>query len=103
MEKSIYSIQGYIPSDEKIAFVTIYKLCKIGKVKPNYIWVLITGEGGIGTSTDEICETPEDALIKLFGFQDEINKVLKCDFEKALEIYNETKDILNKRLLTNKI
>lgn len=98
MEKTIYSIQGYIPSDENVVVMSLYKLCKIGKEKPFYMWIRVNGEGGIGTGTDEHCESESDAIISLFSFQDEINIVKRFSFKEALETYREVESKLSEQL-----
>jgi hypothetical protein len=74
MNKSIYAISGYIPTDEDIVSISIYKLIKYGKDEIRYAWVMINGtEGnGIGTQTNEFGELEkEDAIIQITRYKDE--------------------------------
>lgn len=101
MNKSIYAISGYIPSDEDIISISIYKLIKYGKDDIRYAWIMINGmEGnGIGTQTNEFGEKEkEDALIKIHGYVDEKYRIVKCTFDEAITHYQELKNVLEKQL-----
>jgi len=101
MNKSIYAISGYIPSDEDIVSISIYKLIKYGKDEIRYAWVMINGaEGnGIGTQTNEFGEKEkEDALIQITRYKDEHFHILKGTFDEAITYYQELKTVLQSKL-----
>jgi len=101
MNKSIYAISGYIPSDEDIVAISIYKLIKYGKDEIRYAWVMINGtEGnGIGTQTNEFGEKEkEDALIQITRYKDENFYILKGTFDEAITNYQELKTVLQSKL-----
>jgi len=102
--KNVYAISGFIPSDENIAVVNIYKLIKYGQDVVRYGWVSINGlEGnGIGTGTNEFGDTDKiDAILKINGYLDEKSIVGKFTFDEVIEKYNEIKLELNQQLLNN--
>lgn len=94
--ETYYAITGYIPSDENIPFVTIYKLCKIGQSDPKYVWISVTHNGGIGTGTDIHKDNLLDAAFEMYGFLDSEHRVGKFSFEEAVEIYQSMKEKLEK-------
>jgi hypothetical protein len=101
MEKSIYAISGFIPSDEDVVSISIYKLIKYGKDEIRYAWVMINGsEGnGIGTQTNDFGEKEkEDALIQITRYKDEYFHLLKGSFEEAITFYQESKVFLQSKL-----
>lgn len=101
MNKSIYAISGYIPSDEDIVAISIYKLIKYGKDEIRYAWVQINGTeaNGIGTQTNEFGEKEkEDALIQITRYKDEHFHILKGTFDEAITYYQELKTVLQSKL-----
>lgn len=95
--KSIYAISGFIPSDEDIVVVNIYKLIKYGKDEVRYAWVMVNGseQNGIGTQTNEFGEKEkEDALIQITRYKDEHFHLLKADFDEVIAHYKELKSSL---------
>ena len=101
MKKSIYAISGYIPSDEDIVEINIYKLIKYGKDEVRYAWVTINGTecNGIGTQTNEFGEKEkEDALIKITRYKDEHFHILKGTFDEVITYYQELKIVLQFQL-----
>jgi len=102
--ENIYAVSGYIPSDENVVIMNIYKLIKYGQEVVRYGWVSINGlEGhGIGTATNEFGETDKiDAIFKINGYLDEKSMVGKFTFDEVIEKYNEIKSELNQQLLNN--
>jgi hypothetical protein len=101
MNKSIYAISGYIPTDEDIVSISIYKLIKYGKDEIRYAWVMINGtEGnGIGTQTNEFGELEkEDAIIQITKYKDERFYFLKGTFDEVIVSYKELKESLESEL-----
>jgi len=99
--KNIYAISGYIPNDENVVIMNIYKLIKYGQDNIRYGWVSINGsEGhGIGTSTNDFGDKDKiDAVLKINGYLDEKSIVDKFTFEEAIEKYFEIKAGLNDEL-----
>ena len=97
MEKSIYAFNGFIPNDEDVVAISIYKLIKYGKDNVRYAWVIINGlEGsGIGTQTNEFGEKEkDDALIQITRYKDENFHILKGTFDEAISYYQELKSKL---------
>ena len=100
-DKSIYAISGFIPSDEDIVAISIYKLIKYGKDDIRYAWVMINGTecNGIGTGTNEFGEKEkEDAIIQITRYKDENFYILKGTFDEAICYYQEMKIVLQKEL-----
>jgi len=101
MEKSIYAFNGFIPSDEDVVSINIYKLIRYGKDNVRYAWVIINGaEGsGIGTLTNEFGENEkEDALIQITRYRDENFHILKGTFDEAMTYYQILKNKLQSEL-----
>ncbi len=101
MNTSIYAISGYIPSDEDIIVINIYKLIKYGKDEIRYAWVQINGAeaNGIGTQTNEFGEKEkEDALIQITRYKDDKFYLMKGTFDEVITYYQELKTIMQSEL-----
>jgi hypothetical protein len=101
MKKTIYAISGYIPSDENVVVINIYKLIKYGQDNVKYGWVEITGEegNGIGTSTNDFGGVDKiDELLKINMYLDNYGIVGKFTFEEVMGKYIEFKENLTKEL-----
>lgn len=87
MKKTIYLINGFIPSDEDITICRIMKLQELGTKIKKYVWISIIDDGGIGTALDDYGEDNiEDALIQSTRFLDEMFKYIKTDdFNEVLD------------------
>ena len=97
-ELPIYAISGYVPEDENVINISVYKLCKIGKVKPIYIWIAINYNGGIGVSIDEHDTSIEDAMITIYRYVEDSFNILKCKFEQLTEEIEKIKQSLQHKL-----
>jgi hypothetical protein len=98
MNKNIYVITGFIPSDENTFFINIFQLFKIG-ANGKWYWANISQGSGIGFSIESPgYETSEDALIKIHGFLDSETRMGKWDFEEMLAMYEEVKARLDNQL-----
>lgn len=98
MKKEVYFITGYIPSDEDIPCVNIYKLVRLGNKTIKYIWISLTRDGGYGTSTDleNWADTESEAILQLLtigGVGDRY--YIKHTFEEAYEKYQDIEIMLN--------
>jgi len=99
--QTIYAIDGYIPSDEDIIVINIYKLIKYGRDKVLYAWVMINGveSNGIGTQTNEFGELDKiDAILQINGYLSENSIVGKFTFEEIIQKYQELKSALTEEL-----
>ena len=102
MKKPVYFISGANHNDEKFPIVTIYKLCRIGKSDPSYIFIAVNIDGGIGTATDNHAKSEREAIINVIKYGDQSFKLIEGDFSEALivkdEIYNNLLEIKSKSL-----
>ena len=97
MKKSIYAISGFVPSDEKLIVIEIYKLIRFGSKVVRYGWITINGEerNGIGTGTDDFGgEDRDEAIFSIYGYLEEKSIVSKCTFQEALDKAQEIKEAL---------
>lgn len=89
MEKVLYIVTGYIPSDEDIIQTNIYKLQCIGSKSKKYIFIAIEDTGGIGTSCDDWgSNTAEDAIINSTNYLhgERFRYIKTNDFNKVISI-----------------
>jgi hypothetical protein len=97
MKKAVYAISGFVPSDEKVVVINIYKLIRFGSKIIRYGWISVNGEekNGIGTCTDDFGkEDRDEAIFSIYQYLEEKHIVSKCTFEEAVNKGNEIKESL---------
>jgi len=103
MDKSIYCISGYIPSDENKVVMNVYKMIGIGdKETRKWCWATISGDSGIGFGLKFGEAFYDSELLALLGFLKIVNedyqKIDEMNFEEVMVCYNEMKDKIAKNL-----
>ena len=91
-KKSIYLINGLIPSDEEAVFyISVFLLVEIGSKKVcKYYWVNITNGSGIGFATDTPGYPDErTALLEIHKFTEKHFNLGEYSFEEMLNVKNE--------------
>jgi hypothetical protein len=107
-DESIYCIDGFIPSDEDVVYVNIFKLIEFGKTEKRYGWVGGNVDHGIGTATDKWgYENQADAIIKMTDFIHNNFQFIRGNLDDALEIRqiierSLTNELKQKQLKPNK-
>ena len=97
MKKNIYLVTGYIPSDEKNIYMSIWCLVP---TKNRVYWINALDNSMIGGATDYPgYETTDEALIKIHGFIDDVWEfVVTKDFQEVLDVYHKMLTQLNTQI-----
>lgn len=104
MDKSIFLITSYIPSDENVISSNIYKLTKLGTY-PNYKYIFtgVTINSGFGTGLEDYGHITElEAVLSVLevgGFtnsETEKSKIGLMTLDEALEHRNNQINALSK-------
>lgn len=97
INKKIYLVNGYIPSDEDVVVMSIWGLIK---TKNKIYWVDFIRNSMLGGLTNNPgCETTEEALIRIHGFTGPVWEFVHTEnFEDVIRVYNEIKQRLSLEL-----
>ncbi len=105
MNKQLYGISSYIPSDDNVVEQSVYVLAELGNLEKRYVFIRMNDSGGIGTGIDNYGNpTKENAIlqyIRVNGMEnsDYCKNVLDYfSFEEMLQVFETQKEQLTKKL-----